>query len=276
MRWLGWVRSSVAVVSLAALGGAMLMDPEVLDTTETLAVIASPVEEYQSLIAALQQQAAQPILTSDSSQWQMQRQTLSQQQPDAWLVLANEPLAQAWASDETVTKPRYQPQIPLIDMPQISRLIEQQIAAQLGKDAALMLISGTSPATSDALLTHVEQDVGFANIQRVSADSPQLLAELAEQQGYDAILVTGNLATEATLRELKRLEKLQTTQIFAVGYCYHLLDAINAGTLDGLVYLPPEQLAQALLAETKPAEQANPVKPLWVDKQNVADVMQGV
>jgi len=242
-------------------------------------VLAAPVAEYQSLIGALQQRALSPVLTSDAETLALQQQALQSQQPEAWLVFAAQPdvelvpvpPAEQASVEPVIRTPLYSA---VFDSQSLLQMAEQQLVQQLPAKADLVLLSADTPWNGMLLQAEkrlAEQQLDLHSIELSQSDLP---GQLHKIRGLDAVLVAGNLATESALRALKQVEKLQTTTVVAIGHSYDLLDAVHAGTLDGLIFLPPLALADATLASLE-GEAVTPVAPVWVDKRNVLQVMQG-
>ena len=271
MRRTGWVRISVAVVSVAALIAAWCIES---DSIKTIAVVASPIEEYQSVVGAIQQQAEAQVMLSDYAETTMQHQALALQQPDAWIWLAEHAhQIDAMAEQTRVVMPSSQ--YAMVNMQAMTTLVHQHIFASLQKrdDLAVVLPPAQSFRASvvEPLLTQADA-AGAFSVHYFSSE--QSLIELAQLKGLDAVLVTGNLATDAVIRTLKQHEQLQTTHVFAIGHAYALLDAVNAGTLDGVIFLPPHQLARALLQPLMAPDSPVDIEPVWVNKANVDAVMK--
>lgn len=271
MRRTGWVRISVAVVSVAALIAAWCIES---DSIDTIAVVASPIAEYQSVVGAIQQQAEAQVMLSDYAEATMQQQALALQKPDAWIWLAEHSEHMSGMAEQTpVVMPSSQ--YAMVDMQAMATLIDQHILAPLQKrdDLAVVLPPAQSFRTSvvEPLLTQANA-AGAFSVHYFSSE--QSLIGVAQLKGLDAVLVTGNLATDAVIRTLKQHEQLQTTHVFAIGHAYSLLDAVNAGTLDGVIFLSPHQLARALLQPLTAPDMPVQIQPVWVNKTNVDEVMK--
>lgn len=275
---LGWIRVGVTAVSVAALLLALLIEPEAEplppnDNLLPLLVVSTPEQEYGALVAALQQQSERPIQHLPAIQ--------HTPQPGDWILLADrhQP-AQPITSDTEQPVATFIPaatesgMTPGLDLQASQQLLLNTLQARLGARDEMALYLPTDIHAWSSLAEPLQQQVtdsGLAELHLLKTLS--IDAKSAKRlRGVDVVVTMGNQATNTAINQLKAVERLQTTEIVAVGFCWSLLDAVNAGTLDGLVFYHPAEIAEQLLAQVR-GESVAPVAPVWVDKANVREIM---